>query len=88
MIPREVLKKLRKIEIHTARLANTQLAGFRGESTLKPWLFSITTRVALDHLRANRRWDKQVMIDACDERGASSVAEKYGDRFLPPDSLT
>src|SRR4051812_37902067 len=27
MIPREVLKKLRKIEIHTARLANTQLAG-------------------------------------------------------------
>jgi len=27
VIPREVLKKLRKIEIHTARLANTQLAG-------------------------------------------------------------
>jgi uncharacterized protein (DUF58 family) len=27
MIPKEVLKKLRKIEIHTARLANDQLAG-------------------------------------------------------------
>lgn len=27
MIPRELLKKLRKIEIHTARLANEQLAG-------------------------------------------------------------
>ena len=27
MIPREILKKLRKIEIHTARLANDQLAG-------------------------------------------------------------
>jgi uncharacterized protein (DUF58 family) len=27
MIPREILKKLRKIEIHTARLANEQLAG-------------------------------------------------------------
>ena len=59
--------------------ANTRLAAFRGESTLKTWLFSITTRVAIDHLRANRRWDKQVMIDACDERGASSVAEKFGD---------
>src|SRR5688572_18497039 len=27
MIQREILKKLRKIEIHTARLANDQLAG-------------------------------------------------------------
>lgn len=27
MIPREILKKLRKIEIHTSRLANDQLAG-------------------------------------------------------------
>src|SRR3954468_11960960 len=27
MIPKDVLKKLRKIEIHTARLANDQLAG-------------------------------------------------------------
>jgi uncharacterized protein (DUF58 family) len=27
MIPKEILKKLRKIEIHTARLANDQLAG-------------------------------------------------------------
>ena len=27
MIPREILKKLKKIEIHTARLANDQLAG-------------------------------------------------------------
>jgi uncharacterized protein (DUF58 family) len=27
MIPREIVKKLRKIEIHTARLANDQLAG-------------------------------------------------------------
>src|SRR5690349_18624264 len=27
MIPREIVKKLRKIEIRTARLANTELAG-------------------------------------------------------------
>src|SRR3954463_16599701 len=27
MIPREIVKKLRKIEIHTARLANDQIAG-------------------------------------------------------------
>jgi RNA polymerase sigma-70 factor (ECF subfamily) len=59
--------------------ANTGLSRFRGESSLKTWLFSITTRVAIDHLRSSRRWDTQVMVDACDERGAASVAEKYGD---------
>jgi len=59
--------------------AHARLSAFRGESTLKTWLFSITTRVAIDHLRGTRRWDKQVMVDACDARGAASVAEKYGD---------
>ncbi len=59
--------------------ASKNLDAFRGESTLKTWLFSITTRTALDHLRASKRWSKQVMIDACDERGASSIEAKYGD---------
>src|SRR5438045_4018739 len=59
--------------------AAKSLSAFREDSSLKTWLFSITTRVAIDHLRAQKRWDTQVMADACDEKGAASVAEKLGD---------
>jgi RNA polymerase sigma-70 factor (ECF subfamily) len=59
--------------------AAKNLAAFRAESSLKTWLFSVTTNVALDHLRGRKRWDKQVMIDACDSSGRSSVEAKYGD---------
>lgn len=59
--------------------AAKNLAAFREDSSLKTWLFSITTRLAIDQLRAAKRWDKQVMIDACDEKGAASVSEKFSD---------
>jgi RNA polymerase sigma-70 factor, ECF subfamily len=59
--------------------ASAAVDGFRGESSLKTWLFAITTRVAIDWLRAQKRWDKQVMIDACDARGRDSVLAKYAD---------
>ncbi len=59
--------------------ASSSLAHFREDASLKTWLFSITTRVAIDHLRGAKRWRTQVLIDACDERGARSVAAKYGD---------
>ncbi|HEY8206589.1 MAG TPA: RNA polymerase sigma factor [Myxococcaceae bacterium] len=59
--------------------ASRSLAGFRGESSLKTWLFSITARIALDHLRSAKRWGTQVMVDACDERGRESVGAKFGD---------
>lgn len=59
--------------------ASASVGTFRGDSSLKTWLFAITTRVALDHLRASKPWRNQVLIDACDERGRSSVEAKYGD---------
>lgn len=59
--------------------ASRSLGHFRGESSLKTWLYSITARVALDHLRAAKRWSSQVMVDACDEHGRESVSAKYGD---------
>lgn len=59
--------------------ASKSLSAFREDCSLKTWLFSITTRVAIDHLRASKRWDKQVMVDACDERGRESVLAKFTD---------
>ena len=32
------------------------LAGFRGESQFRTWLFGIATHVCLDHLREKQRW--------------------------------
>src|SRR5262249_27125887 len=59
--------------------ANRTLGSFRQDSSLKTWLFSITARLALDHLRARKRWSTQVMVDACDARGRGSVEAKYAD---------
>jgi RNA polymerase sigma-70 factor, ECF subfamily len=42
------------------------LPGFRGESPIRPWLFSIARRVAADHIRASRarpRTDPQVGVE-------------------------
>ncbi len=66
--------------VQTALLrASRELGSFREEAALKTWLFAITTRVALDFLRAAKRWSNQALVDACDARGAASVAEKFGD---------
>jgi RNA polymerase sigma-70 factor (ECF subfamily) len=59
--------------------ASAQLGRFRGESSLKTWLFSITTRVALDQLRQRRRWKTEAMVEACDDRGRTSVESRYAD---------
>jgi RNA polymerase sigma-70 factor, ECF subfamily len=59
--------------------ASASLGTFRAESSLKTWLFSITTRTAIDHLRARTRWDKQVMVEACDEKNGARMLEKYAD---------
>ncbi|MEM8486226.1 MAG: RNA polymerase sigma factor [Bacteroidota bacterium] len=46
--------------------AHKGLAGFRGESSLKTWLFTIASNVAKDHLRAQQRWPENV-TDICKE---------------------
>jgi RNA polymerase sigma-70 factor (ECF subfamily) len=40
------------------------LESFRGESTLRTWLFSITIHVCLDHLRGKQRWRWDAQVDA------------------------
>jgi RNA polymerase sigma-70 factor (ECF subfamily) len=59
--------------------ASRSLAEFRGDCSLRTWLYSITARVALDQLRAAKRWRNQAMVDACDERGRSQLEAKFAD---------
>jgi RNA polymerase sigma-70 factor (ECF subfamily) len=47
-----------------------RLRDFRGESSFKTWLFSIATRLCLDHLRTRRQWYPEAQLDA--ERFAKS----------------
>ena len=44
--------------------ASDKLAGFRGESSLKTWLFTIATNLAKDNLRFRKRWTEDV-TDIC-----------------------
>lgn len=59
--------------------AARSVSEFRGDARLETWLFTITTRAALDHLRENKRFRTQVMIDACSERGAEAVGGIFAD---------
>jgi RNA polymerase sigma factor (sigma-70 family) len=58
--------------------ATTSIGGFRGEAKLETWLFGITVRIALDRLRAGRRWESARMAEACNERGAARVSAILG----------
>lgn len=40
--------------------ASEKLATFKGESSLKTWLFAIASNLAKDNLRARRRWTENV----------------------------
>lgn len=46
--------------------ATTALSQFRGESSLKTWLFAIASNLAKDHLKAKKRWPENV-TDICRE---------------------
>ena len=43
-----------------------KIAGFRGDSSLKTWLFTIASNLAKDNLRAKKRWTENVS-DICKE---------------------
>ena len=59
--------------------ASQGLSGFRGDASLKTWLFSIVTRLGIDKLRTAKRWQTQALVEACDERGRESVGLKFAD---------
>ena len=44
--------------------ASEKLATFKGDSSLKTWLFTIASNLAKDHLRARKRWPENV-TDIC-----------------------
>ena len=46
--------------------AHAKLDSFRGDSTLKTWVFSIASNLARDLLRAKKRWPENV-TDICKE---------------------
>jgi RNA polymerase sigma-70 factor (ECF subfamily) len=59
--------------------ATKALGGFRGDASLETWLFSITTRAAIDHLRSRRRFRTQVMVDACNDAGREQLLGVFED---------
>lgn len=51
--------------------ATEKLSTFKGNSSLKTWLFSIASNLAKDNLRARRRWTEDV-TDVCKEAAMSN----------------
>lgn len=57
--------------------ATERIDAFRGEASLKTWLFAIASNLAKDNLRARRRWTEDV-TDICKE-AALSNREFFGE---------
>ena len=51
--------------------ASEKLDGFRGESSLKTWIFTIASNLAKDNLRFRKRWVENV-TDICREEALSN----------------
>ena len=50
--------------------AFASIDGFRGDSSLRTWLFTIAKRLVVDHRRADRRRGEQVEVQDADARTA------------------
>lgn len=59
--------------------ASSKIDGFRGESSIKTWVFAIASNLARDLLRAKKRWPENV-TDICREAA-------LGDRAFFEESL-
>ncbi|MBK7222089.1 MAG: RNA polymerase sigma factor [Saprospiraceae bacterium] len=51
--------------------ASLKLDSFRGESTVKTWIFTIASNIAKDNLRAKKRWPEEV-TDICREKALAN----------------
>lgn len=53
--------------------ASSNLTSFKGESSLKTWIFSIASNLAIDNLRRKKRWPENV-TDICKEAAKSDMS--------------
>ena len=51
--------------------ASSNIQTFKGESTVKTWIFTIASNIAKDNLRAKKRWPETV-TDICREKALSN----------------
>jgi RNA polymerase sigma-70 factor (ECF subfamily) len=51
--------------------ASTKIKTFRGDSSVKTWIFTIASNLAKDNLRAKKRWTENV-TDVCREKALSN----------------
>lgn len=58
------------------------LAGFRGDSQFKTWLFGIATHVCLDHLRKKQSWRIEAQMIAQQEGVKSSAHNQQLSRIM------
>ncbi len=52
---------------------------FKGDSTLKTWIFSIATNIAMDYLRKKKRWPENAQDEA---RKLAESDNKHRDQFI------
>ena len=53
--------------------ASVKLDSFRGDSSVKTWIFTIASNIAKDNLRARKRWIENV-TDICKEKAMANPA--------------
>ncbi len=51
--------------------ASQKLSTFKGNSTIKTWVFSIATNLSRDHFRGKKRWSVNCMTNAADHAKAT-----------------
>jgi RNA polymerase sigma-70 factor (ECF subfamily) len=51
--------------------ASTKLDTFRGDSSVKTWIFTIASNIAKDNLRAKKRWS-EIVTDICREKALAN----------------
>lgn len=51
--------------------ASQKISTFKGNSTLKTWVFSIATNLSRDHFRGKQRWSVDCMLNAADHAKAT-----------------
>jgi len=51
--------------------ASQKLSTFKGNSTVKTWVFSIATNLSRDHFRGRKRWSTSCMTNAADHAKAT-----------------